>query len=1478
MPRIYRVRVHNIHFEAGGQPRLYHDTVFEPRGENSLLLLGNGGGKTLLLHLIAQVVEPNVVLQERRIKRLVEKEKFTGHVLVEWLLDGEVPRFLLTGFCFADHLGGAQREMDYFNYLYEYGGRNDWDLLSFPLTDEKGRTLNLKQLSDRLADSPVKVFHHYRRQEYQEKLKSYHLDPREWKYIIRINDSEGGVEKFFEGCSKTRTLMDRLLIPMIDEVLERREERDPLREAFRSTAREVMILPELKIQSEALQALAGRLPRLTGELAALEKELQKENSLRLWRKRTLKTLYRSLPLLEEEKKQLEQQILGKENAMRQARLGLQAIEVEAKRREWKKLEEKCRQLEEKRQAAQNAWEQQRKRWQRLKACDRWGRILEIKEELTLYQEQLRRQEEGDREFFSRLEAARDEVAPLLLKGLEESEKEEIRLRQTLAQLEGEKAKLEKQREEHKKKLEEIEKNLFHLKQQELEFRGEQQKTSAKMQSFGAPFQAEDPGKSLALCREQLGALQMAVKEAERKIQEASASLRELEAEHSEERLKERELAQNFAQQEKAFQRWQEERRLLQAELRAHACPYDPGEDLAAARIWLLQKEEKLLEERREGERESSYLEEQQRLWDEKEGLRPNVEIGRVVEVLAREGVACRSAMELMQELPESKRREMIESRPWLPYSIVVEPAQLEKLKEKKFFYPRELYIPVPLLSRLSFHTGASAGELYFLSHRGLELYISREKALAYFQKIAGELQSIKVKLEALREESIRVRELCSSLDAFQSRYPFSSAAEWEKALRQAEEKLWQQQNRCLEKAKQLEAAQKALQEKYKEREERQNSLGVWEKALDCLQEYIERWEKSLRRREKIRTLEEQKEAEEAGIRVAVKEIENKTHFLAEAQEAQEKVRAALDKYGEIKLRCFPDEEALRAAAFKMQGLSWGKEAQSLLEEKTAKLLAMLEAREQSQQGYREMKRQIERLQRQIKQQEDDIRELGEDPEAVAAYFRPVTSGEIEKARLLESRAREVLEKSQKELQDNEKKTEAAYQVYQDRLRKLKEAFPGERLPELAGEDLEAKTKELQSALYELQKEREKLEIQKNERCTWTEDYLRARDELEGEKSDLEVEVEPWSLEEEISFLRGKAYSAVKDNDKRLNEASLAVQEKKQGCIKALKSCEEELLKLHGEELKTFFRSMELQMSSPRWEEQVAELQGFLNQARQAIEHFQQQVSQRLEGVTRKVEEIVRRCWRHVDSLLEQLRELQRRSAVPLRGEKLHLFQIIFQKPAEEEGQKALFQYLENIIREATRRREQGESDEAIDAFLQEAVQTSQLLNQVIPLDDFKIRLLKPRDDDGSYGSGRYDRWDDLNDWSQGQRFAGRFALFIVLLSYLRECRAKGRRTWSAVLADNPFGKASSSHILEIISAISQQQNVQLFCCTALRNTEIMREFPVIYSLVPVATMGGKERILISSHYRHGESYHVLEQAHSRIPRDPTGEIGQLELF
>jgi len=45
---------------------------------------------------------------------------------------------------------------------------------------------------------------------------------------------------------------------------------------------------------------------------------------------------------------------------------------------------------------------------------------------------------------------------------------------------------------------------------------------------------------------------------------------------------------------------------------------------------------------------------------------------------------------------------------------------------------------------------------------------------------------------------------------------------------------------------------------------------------------------------------------------------------------------------------------------------------------------------------------------------------------------------------------------------------------------------------------------------------------------------------------------------------------------------------------------------------------------------VTELQGHLRQVEEAINHFRDQVKQRLVGLDAKVEEMVRRTWRHVD--------------------------------------------------------------------------------------------------------------------------------------------------------------------------------------------------------------------------------------------------------
>ena len=100
----------------------------------------------------------------------------------------------------------------------------------------------------------------------------------------------------------------------------------------------------------------------------------------------------------------------------------------------------------------------------------------------------------------------------------------------------------------------------------------------------------------------------------------------------------------------------------------------------------------------------------------------------------------------------------------------------------------------------------------------------------------------------------------------------------------------------------------------------------------------------------------------------------------------------------------------------------------------------------------------------------------------------------------------------------------------------------------------------------------------------------------------------------------------------------------------------------------------------------------------------------------------------------------------------------------------------------------------------------------------------------------------LVNWSEGQRYAARFAVFVVLMYHLRQKLSPGQDS-SVIIADNPFGGASSGHILEIVMAVAKQTKTQLFCVTAHRQTEIMREFNVLYSLVFRRTLSGQERLI-----------------------------------
>ena len=86
MPRINRIRI--VNFSYNNDTRHIIDESFNFHGGvNALLNLANGGGKSVLVQLMLQVLVPGVKIQGRNISSFFRKKKLTAYIMIEWKLN-----------------------------------------------------------------------------------------------------------------------------------------------------------------------------------------------------------------------------------------------------------------------------------------------------------------------------------------------------------------------------------------------------------------------------------------------------------------------------------------------------------------------------------------------------------------------------------------------------------------------------------------------------------------------------------------------------------------------------------------------------------------------------------------------------------------------------------------------------------------------------------------------------------------------------------------------------------------------------------------------------------------------------------------------------------------------------------------------------------------------------------------------------------------------------------------------------------------------------------------------------------------------------------------------------------------------------------------------------------------------------------------------------------------------------------------------
>ncbi|MGG4212160.1 chromosome segregation ATPase [Paenibacillus sp. FSL L8-0638] len=223
MPAISKIRFTNVVYESGA--KRYTDSIFYLDGHNSALVLENGGGKTVFIQTALQAVIPHTDLAGRRVRESLALENGPAHIAIEWLL-AEKPKRRYAVTCvslFMDHNG-----LNSYRYVHEYGEGDEHGIQQLPFTQRQGKR---ERVSDRgeihdyylsmqqkfsLTSKLFDVIREYRA--YLE--EQFHIIATEWDAIVKINSNEGGIEDFFDDCKTTSQLVDRLLIPTIEQSME----------------------------------------------------------------------------------------------------------------------------------------------------------------------------------------------------------------------------------------------------------------------------------------------------------------------------------------------------------------------------------------------------------------------------------------------------------------------------------------------------------------------------------------------------------------------------------------------------------------------------------------------------------------------------------------------------------------------------------------------------------------------------------------------------------------------------------------------------------------------------------------------------------------------------------------------------------------------------------------------------------------------------------------------------------------------------------------------------------------------------------------------------------------------------------------------------------------------------------------------------------------------------------------------------------
>ncbi|WP_026906761.1 hypothetical protein [Paucisalibacillus globulus] len=1470
MPAISKIRLTNVVYEEGN--KRYNDELFLFEGHNGGILLENGGGKTVLIQTALQAVLPHVDLADRKIKNTLLLENAPAHIAIEWITHDKPRRYVVT----AVTLFLTKHGLDSIRYVYEYdaGDANGIEGIPFVKEGKEGNRpaergemqdyySGMKERSSFFAHTfdTIKGYKAFIE-------KQYHIISGEWESIVKINSTEGGVEAFFDDCKSTNQLFDRLLIPTVEDAIVGHDKAmfadmfEKQHQSFKNYKKLKQTIEENKRIQEKLENYVMTFEKLHHKQKAYTKAKQQAKGV--WNLTLSQKQQMTGDLAEGSRMLTDWEAEHDTHKVKSAsyEIAIEKATLEEKESAYNtKHAHQLDKIEERDTHQTNYYS--------LKLAKYKEEMKEEQEKLAFSEEKLAELEK-DEELIDLQESLEEAKQSLLGSYLEEIEKidEEKQgltyqlnpILEHVEQLTRSKSGLVERVNKAKQQLSAIKERIqartedMEKLQQQLLANPQQEQVSIELKKWQERSNYLD--QEVVRLNQEVRQLNLQIEEAEEQMDNLLQEHAEIETNKNNVSFKLTELdnvqGNVITRLAGLRQQWASLEDIYTAQQTIETRILEQLEKLKKERNSLLFKERlayRFVDDY--GTQDiffaDTFLAEQLASWKN--------QLGYIV-----------TGVEYLRDLNDGERNKRKHFPLW-PLTLVTTNKSKQQLLDKLNHISDRLQFPISVLTtEEALQVDESQGQAWVAPkhwHQNLET--------EYFTDWKVQLRSDAHAITGLREQ--KERELTDWQDGWKAFQQFLEMYPYELYSSLSTE-LSEWKNRLEDVVLRIKAIKTKITESRSIIESNRNKTQNYSNEMQGLQAKIKEGLTYLSYEKEVELEGKKEDSLSASLQLLEKDESKKENELQGFDEEKGDLQQRITVLNNEMVILKREDDYLRVAS--LNPIYSGESKQSIknkihdLNRKKDKVtvtqgewLAKQEAAEQT-------LKKLQTLMEEIRNQQSDLDEEQAFPSDGDQWMETLLikikklNGELI---ALNQEVKQAL--SEKENQKGK---------YELKLEQFKKNYPGRELISFE-HPLDEIYQSLQKESAKLSERKEYINKQIERINTQLESISKAERELEKHMESHHFNAPDLSeigLTEEqqlaYNYQRKKyveaAIEEMKKRKQEMDEEATRVQAEKEYvrdfCRKEISDIKLQQMAINGVEYKQTYE----------------DVVSFKNNMLTSIERISKYANEHIRKSDEDLQLFINQIHSHLHTIVEELRQIPNKTKVKVIDDWKPIFSFSIPEWDEEVGKTRIRDYIEWILQQLESERflnDQGMQDEGkVRNDVEMWLQTKSLLQVVMNNEVMKVNCRKVTND--NHVTSRSYSWEQSNVWSGGEKWSKNMTLFLGILNYVAEKKQHlqaNMKRHRAVILDNPFGKASSDHVLNPVFFVAEQLGFQIIALTAHAEGKFLQDyFPVIYSCRLRSSQESGKKVMTKEKWLH----HAYFQDHEPEGLERLGEVEQMELF